>query len=205
MRKKLGEDLILSGSLIMFIVGAIGLISTTTGFKITGMATSGTTISNVTIQAYFSISLSGNLSEGISFGTITQLPSVDVNATKNFNSTVNPNWGNETLYWITVSNDSNTVVDFCVAASKMNTSGGDEIGLGNYTWNDSVNNNMNEPSILPGNQTAMSEYPTYTAGVQDVPIGGNVYYRFLLDIPSGQPTGTYNNTIYFKGKSSGAC
>ncbi len=159
--------------------------------------------SEAQIQKYISISTSGNLSAGIEFGTITVLPSTDVNATKNYNSTVDDSWHNETLYWIVVSGDSNTNVDLCVKADNLNTSGGDEIPLTNYNWSDNVTNDEFWPSL--GDSRNMTN-TSYVKGSADIPAGSSNYYRFWLSVPASQPAGTYNNTVYFKAVENGtAC
>src|SRR3989338_160962 len=110
--------------------------------SLTGAATTQTTSSDATIQAYFAIALSNNLSAGISFGTIATLPSTDVNATANYNNT------NFTLYSVDISTDSNVNVDFCFKAdSDFDTSGGDVIGLGNWTYDDDTVNNFTNPTL----------------------------------------------------------
>ena len=160
----------------------------------TGAATSVTPESQVTIQKYFSINASNNLSAGIDFGTIETLPSDDVNASLNYNDTNYPaeNDGNESLYWITVETDSNTAVDLCVIASTLNTSGGVEIEIGNYTFANNQTNDMNLPG--PVDQFTMST-SSYVAADSNI--------RFWLDVPATQPTGTYNNTVTILGVSYG--
>jgi hypothetical protein len=155
--------------------------------------------SEAQVMKYISISMSGNLSAGIEFGTITVIPVTSVNATKNYNSTVNENWHNETLYWINVSSDSSVNADLCVKADPLTTSGLDEIGLGNYTWADNVTNNETWPSI--GDAEGMTT--SYVMGSANITPGNNNYYRFWLSVPGGQPAGTYNNTVYFKAVEEG--
>jgi hypothetical protein len=46
----------------------------------------------------------------------------------------------------------------------------------------------------------------YVKAGQNIAMGNSLYYRFYLEIPSGTPSGTYNNTINFKGVQNGtAC
>ncbi len=167
----------------------------------TGAATSVSPESQVTIQKYFSINASGNLSAGIDFGTVSVLPSTDVNASKNWNYTGGGDtFHNETLYWITVETDSNTAVDLCVVATALNTSGGFEIGIGNYTFSDSPWNNVTYPG--PVDELAMNT-AAYVAGETGIGVGSSDYFRFWLDVPATQPTGTYNNTVTILGVSTG--
>jgi hypothetical protein len=164
-----------------------------------GQTSTETAYSEAQIMKYISISMSGNLSTGIEFGTITILPATNANATKNYNSTVNDAWHNETLYWINVSSDSSVNADLCVKADALTTSGLDEIGLGNYTWADNVTNNETWPSISDAHEMTTS----YVVGSMNITPGSNDYYRFWLSVPGGQPAGTYNNTVYFKAVEEG--
>ncbi len=156
--------------------------------------------SEAQIQKYASISMSGNLSAGIQFGLITELPATNINATKNYNSTVDDSWHNETLYWIEVAQDSNTNVDLCVKSTDFNTSGSDEIDLSNYLWDDDqYGNNETDPRL--SGAAAMSN--GYVQRASDVDPSTNVSYRFWLSVPGGQAAGTYNSTVYFKAVETG--
>ena len=199
------ENKILGLLAAIFVVLIIGTISTfMPQLQITGAQTyTQSTESEAIIQYYISISSSGNLSDGISFGTITTLPATDVNATKNYNSTINDSWYNETLYWIAVSSDSNTPVDLCLKGDAFNTSGGAYIDLTNYNWSDNVTNNVTWPS-LSGSNNLTNE--SYLKGSTNVAAGENNSYRFWLSVPAAQEAGTYNNTLYFKAVQTGqAC
>jgi hypothetical protein len=155
--------------------------------------------SEAQIMKYISISMSDNLTTGIEFGTISALPADDVNATKNYNSTLNDSWYNETLYWINVSSDSSVNADLCVRADPLTASGGAEIGLGNYTWSDNLTNDIDWPAL----SQAIPITTSYVSGSANITPGSNNYYRFWLDVPAGQEAGTYNNTIYFKAVEEG--
>lgn len=159
--------------------------------KITGYDTVGTTISNVSISKYLSISMSGNLTAGIQYGTVDTLPATDINATGNNNSA-----GESSSYFINVSTDSNTRVDFCIKANDhMTNTAGYVIGLDNETYSNSTNTNSSHP--LLAEQTALTT--GYVKSGSNITIGQGNYYRFWLDIPSGTSSGTYNNTVSFKG------
>lgn len=148
--------------------------------------------SNVTVSAYVAISLSTNWS-AIEFGNLNP-NTADNNASHN-----NDGAGGGTSYWVTVSNDSNMGADLCIWDSwPLNSSGGDVIGNGNYTWDDDAS--QTGPA-LPG--TAMTTTPTKT-GVTNIQPGNRDYFRFWLDIPPGQPAGTYSNTVYIRGVTSGS-
>ncbi len=183
---------------IVLVVSFGGLISNLFyKLSITGAVTVQNVTSRVVIENYFSISASNNLSSGIDFGTIQQLPTDDANGTGNYNWTDS---NNRTEYSIAVSTDSNVNVDFCIKANgNLNTSGGQEILLGNETWNDSITNNYTHPN-LPGTSFTTS----YVKGSTNVAPGNSNYYRFWLDIPAATQAGTYNNTVSFKGVQTGS-
>jgi hypothetical protein len=170
--------------------------------RMTGSAISVAPISQVTVQKYFSINASYNLSSGINFGTIDVLPTSNQNASLNYNDTMYPvqNDGNQTLYFVTVEMDTNTAVDFCIRATALNTSSGFEIGIGNYTFADSALNNVTYPG--PVDEQTMST-TAYVASQTNVSVGSSDYMRFWLDVPATQQTGTYNNTVTILGTSYG--
>jgi len=122
-----------------------------------------------------------------------KLPQTNVNASGNHNATQG-----ETQYNITVSADSNAPVDFNISADgPLNTSGGDEILLGNFTFDNNTVNNETSPWVA-------EETAILVAGVDsgdEIAVGATNYYRFWLDITAGVPPGTYNNTIIFTGST----
>ena len=191
----------------LFIVMAVSVIGIMASYNasITGAATSRSTTSSATIEKYFSINVSANLSDGIEFGTISALPAVNHNATLNYNDTNYPaeNDGNETLYWMTVETDSNTPVDLCIIATEFNTSGGEEIEIGNYTFANNQTNNITWPG--PVDFYTMSK-SSYVPADTNIAVGSSSYFRFWLDVPATTPSGTYNNTVTFLGRATGtAC
>ena len=149
------------------------------------------TISSVTISQYYAISMSNNLSAGIGFGTKDSTSQTDINATANYL------YSNESEYYMQVSSDSNTAVDFTIYADgPMNTSGGDEIGVGNESfYYVKTTTSISAPDV--SNEISLTTSPQ--AAGTEVAIGDNVYYRFWLDIPAGTPVGEYNNTISVEG------
>ena len=193
--------IVLSAALIIAAFGWASSSMTLMQFA-TGAATSVAPESTVTIQKYFSINASLNLSDGIDFGTIETLPTTNQNASLNFNDTNYPseNDGNETLYFITVEYDSNTAVDLCIIADALNTSGGDERGIGNYTFANNQTNNYTLPGPVDFYTMSTS---SYVAADTNIPVLSNSYFRFWLDVPATQPTGTYNNTVTILGTSTG--
>jgi hypothetical protein len=182
-----GETILIWLSVGVFVFSIIMLVS---GIFSTGYATSASTSSNVTISTYYSINASSNLSTGILFGTVTSAAVTDLNATGNYGGS------SLTQYNITVSADSNTNVSFNISANAgLTSSGGDVIGLGNETYANHTTNSAALPAV--GSQVALTTGQV-TAG-SNIGIGSANQYRFWLDIPAGQATGSYNNTITFTG------
>ena len=169
--------------------------------KTTGFATTGTTVSNVTISKYLSITMSTNLSKGIFFGTVNSLPAVNINASGNNNSL---STGANSTFFINVSTDSNTNVDFCLKAisNLIDSAGGNMLNVANESYSNSTTTNETLPAV--GKEVIFT-----TLGVKagiNITAGNVTYYRFYLDIPTGTPSGTYNNTISFEGvEVEGAC
>jgi hypothetical protein len=183
--------------LILVIVLALGMIFIENASAITGHATTGSTYSNVTIQQYLAIEMSEELYSGIDFGSVATLGQI-YNASENYNGT-SPS--NSTLYWINVSQDSNTAVDLCTYVnSGMTSIGGDIIGPGNESFSANTTvSNITDPSFLSHtNYTNSSQ-----VGHLGVPVGNQSYWRFWLNAPLGQATGNYNNTVIFEGYNSG--
>ena len=161
--------------------------------QITGYATEGSTISNVTISKYLSIDMSTNLSTGILFGNITSLPATNQNASHNYDD------GSEgTTMAVNVSTDSNTRVDFCVRANDDLTDPSNQnyLEIQNETYSNSTLTNSTLPA--PASETSLDK-TTYIKAGENVSIGGATYYRFWLDVPVGTASGTYNNTVMFRG------
>jgi len=178
---------------VILIAAIIGLL-TSSGTKLTGYDTLGST-STVSIQNYISIARSANLTDGINFGSINTLPSWNTNATANYNSS------NQSMYFISVSTDSNLGVDFCFkAVTIMSTSTGIQLALGNYTWSNSTLNNWTHP-VFPGTSVLTT---SYVAGAKNVPVGNNIYFRFWLNVTTGTSPGTYNNSVTFQGVATGS-
>ena len=179
--------------LVVIIVVCVVLVVIQNVNALTGRATEITTSSNVTIVEYLAIDGSTELDTGISFGTVSQLPITDQNATQN-------GGGGITLYWINVSQDGNTAVDFCIKGNDdLENVGADIIGLGNESYNNATTTDAVTPT-LAGQVPLTVGY--VKAGV-NVGAGSSNYYRFWLDVPASTATGSYNNTLSFKGVSTG--
>jgi hypothetical protein len=189
---------IYNGILIGILVISLALLFFSNVNAITGRATEGSTYSNVTIERFLAIEMSPELDfDGIDFGNIEDLGVDNYNATENYNGA-----SNSTLYWIRVSNNSNTAVDLCTRANApMTNAGGAEIPLVNQSYASNVTvSDLNNPSL----SNAIGYTTTYQEGHFDVPVGNTSYWRFWLDAPYGQETGDYNNTVYFQGKNTGS-
>lgn len=177
--------------LIVVIVVAIVMLFFSNAVAITGHATESTTTSNVTIQKYLSIALCANLSSGISFGDVSSLPATDLNGTHNYDGA-----SSGSSYCVNVSNDGNTPIDVCIRADgDLTTLAADAIGLANETYSNSTSTNLTLPD--PSADTSLTT--SYVKSGAGIPVGSENYYRFWLDIPAAQPSGDYNNTVYFKG------
>ena len=161
------------------------------GFGITGHATSASTISNVTIEKYLSLALCTNLSAGIIFGNVSALPATNINASHNYDGT-----SSGSTMCVNISDDGNTNVDLCTKANAALASLAlDVIALGNETYSNSTVTNSTHPIL--GDDVALTT--SYVKSGNAISVGNVNYYRFWLDIPVAQPSGDYNNTVYFKG------
>ncbi len=178
--------------LIIVIVVALGLLFFQNVSAITGHATYDSTSSNVTIEYYLSLALCTNLSEGISFGNVSSLPATNMNGTHNYDGSL----FTASTYCVNVSDDGNTPVDLCLGATTdLTNSALDVIGIGNETYANWTATNASLPHI--DNETALTT--SYAKSGLAIAAGSVNYYRFWLDIPAAQPSGTYNNSVYFKG------
>ena len=181
------ENILIWLSVGVFVFSIIMLVS---GIFITGYDTQVSTTSNVTISTYYAIEASTNLSAGILFGSVTSAAADNLNATGNYGGS------SLTQYNITVHQSSNTNVSFNISANAgLTSSGEDVIGLGNETYANATTNSASVPGVA--NQVALTTGQV-NAG-NNIGVGNTNYYRFWLDIPEGQATGSYNNTITFTG------
>jgi len=188
LKKRDWENLIL---IFILILSLMLIFFQGPGAVLTGHATEESTYSNVTIQKYLSIAFCANLSEGIDFGDVAALPATDINASHNYDGA-----STGSTYCVNVSNDGNTAIDLCNKANADLTSAGlDIIGLANETYSNSTTTNLGSPDLAD----AISFTTSYVKSGIAIPVGEVNYYRFWLDIPAAQPSGDYNNTIYFKG------
>ncbi|OIO40934.1 hypothetical protein AUJ61_00545 [Candidatus Pacearchaeota archaeon CG1_02_30_18] len=196
MRKRVGSERNFNVFLVLVVTISFALFFLES-FPMTGNITSGSTTSNVSISTYYSTSLGTNLYEGINFGAVAVLPATNVNATHNNDSST---YSLGTNYTIDVSADSNSAVDFCVKANEGLTSPAlDVIGLGNETYYASNLTNSTHPSL--SNEISMTT--GYVKAINSIGRGNSSYWRFWLDVPSAQASGSYNNSVSFEGVQAG--
>ena len=193
--------------LILVIIVAVGLLilqntifnsslsvskSSPRSFGITGHATEDTTVSNVSVQRYLSIALCINLSDGIQFGDVATLPATNINGSHNYDIVDDSN----SSYCVNISTDSNTAIDVCLRADgDLTNPSSDAIGIQNETYSNYTSTNSSHP--LVGSEASITT--GYLKSGLNIGAGNVHYYRFWLDVPAAQPSGDYNNTIYFKG------
>ena len=196
MKKKRRKNEVLSiGTLfsaltLLILVLLISLLSP--NFSPTGRVVEQTT-SQVSIQKYLAIAKSTELNSGIDFGSISNLPVSNLNATENYNQT------SQTQYSLLISQDSNTNVDFCIKANDhLRKDATTFIDLSNYYWNDNSLNTLSNPS-LTNNELSLS----YLLGNTNLTPGSRNYYRFWVDLAPSLEPGTYNNTIMFQAVPAG--
>ncbi len=186
-------------SLLFLLSASMILVENFSNNQVTGYATTGTTVSNVTISKYLSVSMSENLSEGILFGTVNSLPANNQNSTHNHDGA-----SSGSTMFLNVSSDSNTPVDFCIKANDdlTDSEGGNILAIANESYHFSLTTDVSNPDL----SSEVSLTTDYVKAGQDVAVGDSMYYRFWLDIPAATASGTYNNTINFKGVQNGtAC
>ena len=163
--------------------------------SMTGFATSGSTVSNVTIVSYLSISMSTNLQAGILFGSVDTLPANYINASHNYDG-----GSSASTMFINVSTDSNSNVDFCIKANaNLQDTGTDIIGIGNETYSNSTTTDGSIPLIA--NNVSLTT--SYVKAGSNIGRGNVSYYRAWLNIPAAQAPGTYNNSVMFEGVVAG--
>jgi len=151
-----------------------------------------TSPSQVKIKGHIALSMSDNLTDGIDFGEVEDLPAF-LNATGNYNLS------DQTGYDIYVDKSSNKAADFCINATPLDTDSGDYIGLDNYTLANSTSNDINNPSLQ--NRISMPATPQLVA--QDIGRDTFINFRFWLNISGGQAAGLYNNSVSFIGVPTG--
>ena len=173
----------------------------------TGAAVEETTLSTpsqAVINRIIAVALSPEFqTNGISFGTISTLPSTDTNAIGN-----NYGTGTTTYYLEIDPTSTNVDIDFCIKASdNLDTipASSTPIPLLGYTW---TNNTIPPPGDMlnpPDPAQSMSlrtDYEASQEGVSHLSPNNFIYYRFYLDIPGPTDPGTYQNIVFFKVKAT---
>jgi hypothetical protein len=160
-----------------------------------------------TIEKYAALALSVNLSDGISFGTLSPDTS-DNNATDNDNRDICGSgcvYNGNTSMNITRDPDSNVNIQICITSNDSLRDGSNYIGNANYTNASILVTDFNSAAsapALPGvalttNQYVLANSSTLTAA------GEQLAFRFWLDVPAGQAPGTYSNEVSFKAIEAG--
>ena len=150
---------------------------------ITGAQSTVSVPSSATIMSYFAIAAGGSLeTPGIVWSNIAALPAIDIPADADYSGV-----GSATGYFLSISPDSNVNVDMCISASGPLTSGLNTIPISGYTWSSSAINDALNPAGPAGSSPMTTAYAL--DGANFAP-GGTDYFRFWLDVPSGQQAGT---------------
>ncbi|MBT4114528.1 hypothetical protein HOE41_02805 [Candidatus Woesearchaeota archaeon] len=150
-------------------------------------------VAEANITAYFAVAASENLADGIEFSTIVAGTNNN-NASDNYN-----NDSSGSSMYLSVSNDSNVPIDFCLAADQKMKSGTDAIELANFVWNSSTSTDASTPTLASA--TAMTT--SFVSADTAVTGGLSEYLRFWLSVPLGQTAGTYNNTVTLRAVQNG--
>jgi len=187
--------------LLLVVVAAIGFLLNQQGITnklvtVTGSSQTVSVPSTANIMSYFAIAAGGALATpGIVWTNIATLPATDFPADADYIGALN----DLTDYYISVSSDSNINVDMCISANQPLTSGLNTIPLSGYGWAWNLLNDINNPSLA----SSTSMLTMYASAGTTITPGSNDYFRYWLDVPSGQAAGTYTNTINFKGVQTG--
>ena len=187
--------------LLLFVVGVVGFHM----FNLIPSAeavTQDSTVSNATVAVSIGFTFSGDLSNGILFGTLN-INSNDNNASANYlmvNGTgicpVGVGIIGCTAYQIQMDSGNNGNADTCIKDNVALTSGANTIPNTGYTYdaNATINGaNMNDAADSIAITTSFVKF-----GSEDLSASINQSSQFYLDIPDGQAAGDYNNTIDFK-------
>lgn len=152
--------------------------------SITGMAASQIGNLSASVSTFISCTWS-NQALQISFGNSLTPGINDINATQNYGGV-----GNGTLYNVTVDTLSNVNANITIKGTDL-TFGINIIGVSNVSWisNTTMSNASN--MIASNSIELTSSFNTVNQIASNEPIGSTVWYRFWLDVPTGQIAGTY--------------
>ena len=156
---------------------------------LTGFATSTcSTTASAVVAEWFAVSSPGD----INFGGL-------VHDTTGNNAGSN-NWGSSASgYYLQLSPNSNINAKTCIKS--VNWDGPSALALANLKWNSSTSSSSSVPGT-PGSAMTTS----YVTSQSSISPGDKDYYRFWMDVPSGQVAGDYNTTTTFKAiTTSSSC
>ena len=198
---KRGKVKLFGAILLLLIVGVVGFYIFNLIPSAEAVSTA-STVSNATIAISIGFTFSGNLSEGIQFGTLN-INTNDNNASADYltaNGTgicpVGVGTIGCTAYQIKMDSSNNANADSCIKDNAALTSGANTIPNTGYTYdaNATINgSNMNDPAGSIAITTSFVKF-----GSTSLAVGDNQSSQFYLDVPDGQAVGDYNNTIDFK-------
>jgi hypothetical protein len=165
--------------------------------------------SRVQVLVYISIVPSDGLVQ-IDFGTVNP-GTTDHNATNNTEldtCSVDCIYKGNTSYNITVSEDSNVNVDFCVNANDSLRSGANYIALANYNYTWNATKVFVVGAAWPLNDSQVSQMVVQPSWAQrtesnNTAPGSTVHYRFWLKVPTAQAPGTYLNRVNLTAVETG--
>lgn len=166
--------------------------------------TESSTTSNASVAVTIGFTFSGNLSEGITFGSVS-VNTDDNNATSNYiaNVTGGCDVGNCTAYYISMDSANNAGSDTCISDNVALTFGATTIANTGYTYD--ANASFLGINMAEGTNGATAITTSYALfGDTDLDADANQTMQFYLDVPSGQTAGDYNNTLNFKIVQTGA-
>jgi len=157
----------------------------------------GTTTMDVTVRGYVSISVSTNITSGITFST------QDPGTTDN-NASNNNFWNPGTGYNLTVDASSTVNINFTHASNRTNlTTGTYYLGIGNVTYNSNSTArggiNLADASGSEALSTSWDDLETCDNLADD----GNCWLAYFLDVPAAQEPGSYEAGYCWCGRQQG--
>ncbi len=183
---------------ITFWINATGEVNSNYSFFSTANLTSNLSINNITSvwnitiapqTVSVAIDLSPRLLQQINW-SLASLPAYNQSAEGNNNSGISE-------YYVNISVTGGTADLYVKANGDLMTLNEDVLGLGNETYSyNSTNSSV--PSSVKTSLTI--SYAKIGDGLTD---GTILYLKFFLNAPSAQASGSYNNSLYFKGVPSG--
>lgn len=185
-------------SLVTFaLLFALASITAVIADDVTSSTASAT--STVTVNKYVAIAKSANLTtEGINFGSANPGTS-DVNATGNYNKT-----NFQSQIYIHIDSTTNVGVILCISddATLGLVDGSANITNAGYTYSFNATNTTADTPLTPATTAITTSYVNISATESDAwmdATNNTMYFRFNLDVPSGQTAGAYSNNMLFKG------